>query len=167
MRAGPRIGANSPTAVLLAFDPMAVTVLEEQPTGNFSIRGIDVFSVVQPNAGSRHEPALTSYCGGGTPTNYAPGCGSLLGSRQEASFVGTHLDDHALDTLAARIVAGLHRFVEHGGRSLHLGASVGIARAEGCTAAELFARADAALYAAKAAGRNTHRVFRTAMLGAA
>jgi diguanylate cyclase (GGDEF)-like protein len=90
-----------------------------------------------------------------------------IGGDEFAILVGTHLDDRALDALGARIVAALRRPVEQGGRSLHLGASVGIARAEGCNAGEIFARADAALYAAKAAGRNTHRAFRPALSGAA
>ncbi len=67
--------------------------------------------------------------------------------------------DACCDALAAAIIAGIGRPVDIDGRRLSLGASVGIARADGCSAADLFVRADAALYAAKAAGRNTARAF--------
>jgi len=43
------------------------------------------------------------------------------------------------------------------GRPIALGASVGVAFAGAGNATELFRQADAALYAAKAAGRNTTR----------
>lgn len=70
------------------------------------------------------------------------------------------LPDPALpERLAARIVAALAEPVRHAGLTLQLGASVGIARQAGCEPAELFARADGALYAAKAAARNTFRSF--------
>ncbi|MEI9805091.1 MAG: sensor domain-containing diguanylate cyclase [Pseudolabrys sp.] len=61
--------------------------------------------------------------------------------------------------LAPRIIAEIRRPIKHNGRSLQIGASVGVAAIDGCQASELFRRADTALYAAKAAGRNTFRVF--------
>ena len=60
-----------------------------------------------------------------------------------------------LRALGTAIVAGLGRPFAHAGLLLKVGASVGIARAEADTTPGLFARADAALYAAKESGRNT------------
>ncbi|MGA1805456.1 diguanylate cyclase domain-containing protein [Rhizobium sp. HT1-10] len=48
------------------------------------------------------------------------------------------------------------------GRHLKIGASVGVAFADSLTPTELFQRADTALYAAKAAGRDTFHVFEPA-----
>ena len=57
------------------------------------------------------------------------------------------------------IIAALNKPIWRDGQSFRLGASVGIARSGGCTGPEWLARADQALYAAKAAGRNTFRSF--------
>ena len=62
-----------------------------------------------------------------------------------------------LENLAGAIVDAMREPVRYRGLTLHLGASVGIALAQGAQPAEVFAGADAALYAAKAAGRNTFR----------
>lgn len=82
-----------------------------------------------------------------------------IGGDEFAVLLGRHLAPGAIEDLAGRIVEAMKRPVGSGGQSFRLGASVGIARAEGCTPSDLFARADAALYAAKAAGRNTFRTF--------
>lgn len=82
-----------------------------------------------------------------------------IGGDEFAVMVGPHMDARACETLAANIVADLKRPVTHCGETLMFGASIGIAEADGGTASELFSRADAALYAAKAAGRNTFRTF--------
>jgi diguanylate cyclase (GGDEF)-like protein len=66
-------------------------------------------------------------------------------------------DDMAM--LADSIVAMMRRPVTRLGRTLRLGASVGAARYHGGTSESLFRQADTALYAAKAAGRDTSRVF--------
>ena len=70
--------------------------------------------------------------------------------------------DAGAPQLAARIVAALNRPIDRGGRRHDIGASVGVAAIDGCPAPEVFRRADAALYAAKAGGRNTFRVFNAA-----
>ncbi|ESR25548.1 GGDEF domain-containing protein [Lutibaculum baratangense] len=64
------------------------------------------------------------------------------------------------EELAARIVVAMAEPVRRGQSELAFGASVGVALAEACTSEELFARADAALYAAKGAGRGTFRTSR-------
>ena len=73
------------------------------------------------------------------------------------------VDRRAVEALGWRIGAALGHPIVHGECRLRVGASVGIAyrgaKLDGtCTPAQLFARADAALYAAKAAGRNTVRI---------
>jgi diguanylate cyclase (GGDEF)-like protein len=60
---------------------------------------------------------------------------------------------------AATVVKVMRRPVDCLGRRFKIGASVGIASAAGCTPAQLYQRADAALYAAKSGGRNTFRWF--------
>ncbi len=62
------------------------------------------------------------------------------------------------EEVAARLVAALGRPMAWAGRTFTVGASVGIARTGGLSSAELYAAADAALYAAKAEGRGRFRV---------
>ncbi|MGX9984643.1 diguanylate cyclase domain-containing protein [Methylobacterium fujisawaense] len=85
-----------------------------------------------------------------------------IGGDEFAVLIAQPVDRWAVETLGRRISAALGCPIEHGGRRLRIGASVGIAYGEAGsgidTPAELFARADAALYAAKAAGRNTVRI---------
>ena len=60
---------------------------------------------------------------------------------------------------ARAIIAHLGYPMEHRGHQLKIGASVGIALADSDTpSAQLNVMADAALYAAKKAGRNTFRI---------
>jgi diguanylate cyclase (GGDEF)-like protein/PAS domain S-box-containing protein len=61
--------------------------------------------------------------------------------------------------VAARIIRAMGRPIDCAGRSFRIGASVGIAYADACLPHELVRRADMALYAAKAGGRNVFRVF--------
>lgn len=65
---------------------------------------------------------------------------------------------HAAE-FAAQIIAAMSRPIVYGGHRFKIGASIGIATAAGCQSAELFKRADTALYAAKAGGRNTFRIY--------
>ena len=59
--------------------------------------------------------------------------------------------------VARQIIAAMARPIRCGWRRFQVGASIGIAAIRGCRSHEAFKRADAALYAAKAAGRNTFR----------
>lgn len=62
------------------------------------------------------------------------------------------------ERLGQRIVAAMHAPFRHGAADLRFGASVGLARAAQSTPADLFLRADSALYDAKAAGRGRLRI---------
>jgi diguanylate cyclase (GGDEF)-like protein len=69
----------------------------------------------------------------------------------------------AIPGIAEKILAALNGSVALGARAVAIGASVGISRfpQDGQTAEELVGRADAAMYEAKAAGRNTWRYYQT------
>lgn len=82
-----------------------------------------------------------------------------IGGDEFAVLLGPDMGDAACADLAAAVVAALKQPVTHRGETLMIGASIGLARADGSGASELFTRADTALYAAKAAGRNTYRTF--------
>lgn len=85
-----------------------------------------------------------------------------IGGDEFAVLIDRHTAKREMRTLGQQIVVALGCPIEHGGLHLRIGASIGIAFAKtgfDCDSpAELFARADAALYAAKAAGRNTVRI---------
>jgi diguanylate cyclase (GGDEF)-like protein len=83
-----------------------------------------------------------------------------IGGDEFAILLGPHLDRGAIGDLAEEIVHAMGRPVEIGGRSLRFGASLGVACVNCLTSSEeLFIEADTALYAAKAAGRNTFQIF--------
>jgi diguanylate cyclase (GGDEF)-like protein len=69
------------------------------------------------------------------------------------------------DDLARLVLARLQEPFVLGGQEIRIGGSIGVACApeHGQTGAQLFGRADLALYRAKAEGRNAHRVFDAAM----
>lgn len=62
--------------------------------------------------------------------------------------------------MARAIVAHLGYPIDCRGHHIQVGASVGIALVDDCTASQLFTMADTALYAAKNAGRNTFRIYK-------
>jgi len=75
------------------------------------------------------------------------------------------LDQTGIEAMAQQIVDALGRPMRRNDGLLRIGASVGIAVIDsGLNPSELFTRADAALYAAKAAGRNTFCLFSPAMM---
>lgn len=83
-----------------------------------------------------------------------------IGGDEFAVMLGTQLSLAEISQIAAAIVAEMERPVLFRGRPLQLGASVGVALVDDCTPTQLFAMADAALYAAKNAGRGTFRIHR-------
>lgn len=95
---------------------------------------------------------LTVICGGAILI-------ARLGGDEFAVLVGPRTESRMIDELAIAIVRDISRPVDLGDRTATLGGSVGIALSDGSSPSELFRKADAALYAAKAAGRNTFRRF--------
>lgn len=83
-----------------------------------------------------------------------------IGGDEFAVLLGSHLGLGDIAEVAKRVVEALGWPVELQGFSHKLGASVGVALNAACTPSQLFKRADTALYAAKAAGRNTFRIFK-------
>ncbi len=85
---------------------------------------------------------------------------SRLGGDEFAVCAKTRTVDEQ-DAIAAAIVRSLQTPMVADGHELTIGASVGVATApaDGEDLDRLSQKADMALYAAKAAGRNTHRVF--------
>jgi diguanylate cyclase (GGDEF)-like protein len=90
--------------------------------------------------------------------------GRLGGDEFQAIFPGIE-EQGALERLADRIIASVSKPYEIEGHSVSVGASIGIAvaRPAKAYASALVKEADLALYAAKAAGRGTHRFFRASM----
>jgi diguanylate cyclase (GGDEF)-like protein len=81
-----------------------------------------------------------------------------IGGDEFAVLLETHYRIEAAD-LARRIIMAMSRPINCGGQTFKIGASVGIASADGRSSHEMFQCADAALYAAKSGGRNTFRWF--------
>jgi diguanylate cyclase (GGDEF)-like protein len=82
-----------------------------------------------------------------------------IGGDEFAVLLAPAMGGHRITAVAATIVQAMRRPVDCHGRRFRIGASIGIASAGGCPPAELFQRADTALYAAKSGGRNTFRWF--------
>ncbi|RCW85303.1 diguanylate cyclase domain-containing protein [Phyllobacterium bourgognense] len=81
-----------------------------------------------------------------------------IGGDEFAILLGSQFGEDAITDLAQQIVGSLSKPLEFFGQSPKLGASVGIALIDDCVPS-VVKNADTALYAAKAAGRNTFRVF--------
>jgi diguanylate cyclase (GGDEF)-like protein len=81
-----------------------------------------------------------------------------IGGDEFAVLLEDISDESVVVDLAADIVNGLRMPIRFEEKELQISASVGIALVEDKTPSALFKTADAALYAAKAAGRNTFRI---------
>lgn len=81
-----------------------------------------------------------------------------IGGDEFAVMLGADLQFAEISETARAIVDAMRRPVAFRGRMLQLGVSVGIALVDDCTPSQIFLMADAALYAAKNAGRNTFRI---------
>jgi len=92
-----------------------------------------------------------------------------VGGDEFAMLLGPDPDRASLRRLAGRVIAALRQPVRCGRHVFQLGASLGIACAEAARSFDpvrIFTQADIALYAAKAAGKNTFRVFEPDMMNA-
>ncbi len=85
-----------------------------------------------------------------------------IGGDEFAVLTASNCTAQEVEALAAEIVRTIAEPLECAGHVLNLGASVGVVQGSGWLAEDLFRNADAALYAAKAAGRNTSRTFKPA-----
>ncbi|PWV97215.1 diguanylate cyclase (GGDEF)-like protein [Hoeflea marina] len=83
-----------------------------------------------------------------------------IGGDEFAVLIGAGHDRADVAGVAREIVEALGRPIEQKGHSLGLGASVGVAFTADCASSDLFTMADIALYAAKAAGKSTFRVYK-------
>jgi diguanylate cyclase (GGDEF)-like protein len=128
---------------------------------------LDGFKLVNDTKGHRAGDALLEQVAARLRAvcNHASSTIARLGGDEFAVLVSHDDADHA-NALACAIIAVLSAPYSLGtDQSVRIGASVGIALApaHGQDAENLLSRADMALYAAKAAGRGTARLFSTAM----
>lgn len=146
-----------------AFDERFSEVGGRAPIGALLLVDLDGFK----NINDAHGHAIGDVCLQRSAARLAEICSDAIlvariGGDEFAVLIARPTDKMAVGTLGRRISAELGCPFEHGGRQLRIGASVGIAYWEASSGindpSELFARADAALYAAKVAGRNTVRI---------
>ena len=136
---------------------------EGRPLGALLLVDLDGFKAVNDTFGH----VVGDECLKAAAERLAGGCGEAelvarVGGDEFAVLLGSHLDREAVSGMARRLIEAMARPLAVRGQSLRLGASVGIAFAEQGSPCDLFAQADTALYAAKAAGRNTFRIFKAA-----
>ncbi len=86
-----------------------------------------------------------------------------IGGDEFAVLLGAGLNQDEIEKVAEQIVEALRKPMGGHDRPFKVGASVGIARIDDCEPVELFKKADAALYAAKASGRGVFRMFGSAI----
>ena len=82
-----------------------------------------------------------------------------IGGDEFAVLLGPGLNQNEIEDVAEQIVEALRNPMDGRDWPFKVGASVGIACIDTGYSLELFKKADAALYAAKASGRNTFRMF--------
>jgi diguanylate cyclase (GGDEF)-like protein len=134
---------------------------EARPLGALLLVDLDGFKAVNDTFGH----VVGDECLKAAAERLVGGCGEAelvarVGGDEFAVLIGAHLDRGAVSGVARRIIEEMGRPVAIRGQSLRLGASIGVAFAGQGSPCDLFAQADTALYAAKAAGRNTFRIFK-------
>lgn len=134
---------------------------EGRPLGALLLVDLDGFKAVNDTFGH----VVGDECLKAAAERLAGGCGEAelvarVGGDEFAVLLGSHLDRGAVSDMARDLIERMGRPVAIRGQSLRLGASVGVAFAAQGAPCDLFAQADTALYAAKAAGRNTFRIFK-------
>jgi diguanylate cyclase (GGDEF)-like protein len=136
--------------------------MQQEPFGALLLIDLDEFKEVNDTLGH----AAGDECLKEAALRLRSVCGEAelvarIGGDEFAVLVGSHLDLRAISKLARTIIDVLARSVDRCGKTSKLGASVGIALFEACESSQIFVNADTALYAAKAAGRNTFRIFKS------
>ncbi|MER8377297.1 GGDEF domain-containing protein [Mesorhizobium sp. M1406] len=143
------------------FQARLVHADEGRPLGALLLVDLDGFKAVNDTFGH----VVGDECLKEAAKRLAAGCGEAdlvarVGGDEFAVLLGPHIARGAVSSLARRIIEAMGKPVAACGQSLGLGASVGIAFIEAGASGDLFTQADTALYAAKAAGRNTFRIFK-------
>ena len=134
---------------------------EGRPLGALLLIDLDGFKAVNDTFGH----VVGDECLKTAAQRLADVCGEAdlvarVGGDEFAVLLGAHLDRGAVSGVAREIIDRMGKPFAVRGQSLRLGASIGIAFARASSPCDLFAQADTALYAAKAAGRNTFRIFK-------
>ncbi|TPI29775.1 diguanylate cyclase [Mesorhizobium sp. B3-2-1] len=134
---------------------------EGRPVGALLLIDLDGFKAVNDTFGH----VVGDECLKAAAERLTGGCGEAelvarVGGDEFAVLLGPHLDRAAVSGMARHLIEAMAKPLPVRGQSLRLGASVGIAFAEAGQPCDLFMQADTALYAAKAAGRNTFRIFK-------
>lgn len=138
------------------------------PTPALVFFDLDHFKNVNDTLGHAAGDALLSAVGARLPAALGPtDLAVRLGGDEFAALVDDVAHWGGPLALGQRLLAALCQPVQVAGRSVSVSVSIGIALpdAGGCTATELKARADLALYAAKQAGRGCYRVFDAELQG--
>ena len=140
---------------------LGMTGLRKKPFGALLLIDLDEFKAVNDSCGH----AAGDECLREAAQRIGRVCAGAelvarIGGDEFAVMLSEQLSFGEISETAAAIVAEMIRPVLFRGRSLQIGASVGIALVDDCTPSQLFVMADAALYAAKNAGRSTFRIHR-------
>jgi diguanylate cyclase (GGDEF)-like protein len=138
---------------------LSATTLGQKPFGALLLIDLDEFKSVNDSFGH----AAGDECLRVAAERIRGVCGSAelvarIGGDEFAVMLGADLVFGEIAETARGIVEAMARPVPFRGYALQLGASVGVALVDGATPSQLFAMADAALYAAKNAGRSTFRI---------
>jgi diguanylate cyclase (GGDEF)-like protein len=139
--------------------------LARDPRSGLLLVDLDGFKPVNDTFGHAHGDACLQEAARRLETA-CPGA-SLIARLGGDEFAVLTSDVSAAEHMARRVVEALRIMIERDGSTITLGGSAGTARADGATPTEWFARADLALYAAKASGRGVFRAFEPSMAAAA
>ena len=128
---------------------------------------IDEFKRINDTLGHLAGDALLERVGQRIAAATSPGITARPGGDEFVVLVVGPVDDGVAELLAAAITASLAVPFSLRGRDVRVSASIGIARLDDATTAEeILARADAAMYTAKRAGKGLTAVFDPAMFAA-
>jgi diguanylate cyclase (GGDEF)-like protein len=142
---------------------MHLDALESSQIGGLLLVDLDGFKQINDTYGHAVGDAclkeaanrLRNYCNGAVLV-------SRIGGDEFAVLTKASQTQEEVAALATGIVRAISEPVNCLGHALTLGASIGVAYAGSGTPDDLFRHADTALYAAKAAGRNTSRTYQPA-----
>ena len=147
-----------------AFQAKLAVIEESQadraPFGALLLVDLDGFKQINDTFGHAFgDEFLKSVAGRLTNVCRDPDFVARLGGDEFAVLLRAELSQDEIEKVAGRIVEVLREPMEGYDWPFKVGASVGIARIDTSDPVELFKMADAALYAAKAAGRGAFRMF--------